>query len=507
MVSYRMTRPRPYTVDGRSRVLRDCARGASAVAGVTVVCWFLQWRIGYESVALLYMLSVVLLALALHRWAVLLTATLSALLWNFLFIPPRFTFRINSATDAMMFVMYFVVALVMGHVTNQLRVRELIERRREQRTRALNRLLQSVTASSSLAEGLSGATHEVDELFQARTAILLDDSLHPASTFRPEGEEAAVAAAKALESGRTVGRFTDTLPEATATYLPLQTSKNKMGVMAVRFDAHKMLTLGERELLETLAGQIAVTIERYRLIEGAQQARVLEESERLHRTLLDSVSHELKTPLAVIAAAADGLEGRLDQSSQSRSFLDEIQQANRRLQRIVGNLLDMTRIETGRLTLNLEWCEPGDLLHSAAEQVGNEVPSERVRISVPGSLPLVRLDFGMMEQALCNLLTNAIAHSAPTSSIEMSAQLESGTLALRVSDRGVGLAPGEEQKVFEKFYRGTRAHTTTGGTGLGLAIVQGFVRAHGGEATASNNPDGGATFTIRIPVEIVDRPG
>ena len=488
-----------------SNLLRDCGWASAVVVAVTFVSWLLQSVTGYWAIALLYLLAVVLLAMVLNRWAVLLAATLSALLWNFLFIPPILTFRITHVHDAMMFAMYFVIALVIGHFTNQLRTRESAERRREQRTAALNRLLESVTASASLADGLARAVREVDALFGARTAIVLDGAAHPASTFPPDEKELAVAA-WALERAQTAGRFTDTLPDAAAIYFPLQTANHKLGVMGVRMEGRATLTLDERDLLETFTSQIAVMIQSYRLIEEAHQARVTEESERLHRTLLDSISHELKTPLAVIGAATDGLATQLEDAAVplGKTFLDEIKAANRRLRRIVDNLLDMTRIETGQLPLNKEWCDVHDLLESAADQLSNEVSRERIILHAPDGLPLVRLDFGLMEQALCSLLVNAAEHSPAAAPIELTAQLDNGVLVLQVSDHGAGLAPGEEKKVFEKFYRGADARP--GGTGLGLSIVQGIARAHHGEAIAANNPTGGATFMIRVPAETTEKP-
>ncbi len=503
---------RPWTQHVGTNLLRDCAVGVGAVAATTVVGWLLQAVTGYMAISLVYLLSVVLLAMVLNRWAVLLVATLSALAWNYLFIPPLYTFRITSAHDLMMFSMFFVVALAMGHITHQLRTRETAERRRERRASALNRLLESVTASASLEDGLARAVKEVDALFRSRTVILLttaegrlEEAPHAASTFSVTAKERAVAA-WAIEHGQAAGRFTDTLPDAQGLYLPLQTSKSKLGVMGVYFEERDTWTLDENDLLETFAGQIAVMIESYRSIETAQQARVAEESERLHRTLLDSVSHELKTPLAVISAATDGLDTVVKDAGLplTETFLDEIKAANRRLNRIVTNLLDMTRIDSGRLPLNLEWGEGRELLESAVSQVENEVSRERVHITVPEDLPLVRLDFGLMEQALCNLLVNAAEHSPASASIEMSAQLDGGTLLLRIRDHGPGLAPGEEKKVFEKFFRGSGSRP--GGTGLGLSIVQGIARAHHGEIDAENNPEGGAAFTIRVPVETTVRP-
>lgn len=503
---------RPWSNWVGTNLLQDCAMGIGVVAVATAVSWQLQRVTGYGAVALVYLLCVVVFAMRLNRWAVLLMAALSALAWDWFFIPPAFTFRISSAHDVMMFTMFFVVALAMGHTTHQLRAREAAERRREHRASALNRLLESVTASASLEDGLARAVKEVDALFRSRTAVLLstvdgrlEEDPHPTSTFSPDMKARAVAA-WAFERGQAAGKFTDTLPDAHALYLPLQTSSHRLGVLGILFEERDTWTLDENDLLETFAAQIAVMIDSYRAIETAQQARMTEESERLYHTLLDSVSHELKTPLAVIGAATEGLDTQLKDAGLplTETFLDEIKAANRRLERIVTNLLDMTRIESGRLPLNVELGEVRELLESSIGQVENEVSRERVRITLPDNLPLVRLDFGLMEQAICNLLMNAAQHSPSGSPIDVSAQLEGGKLEVRIRDHGDGLAPGEERKVFGKFYRGSGARP--GGTGLGLSIVQGIARAHQGTIEAGNDPGGGAVFTIRIPVETGEKP-
>jgi two-component system, OmpR family, sensor histidine kinase KdpD len=506
--------PRPIQVEQMlgQNLWRDCGLGLGVVAAVTVICWFLQRWMGYQSVSLVYLLTLVLLALVLNRWALLLAATLSALIWDYIFIPPVFTFRIETFHDAMMFATYFIVAVSMGHITNRLHMRELAERKRRQRTLALNRLLESVSASTSLDDGLRRAIAEVDALFQTHSVVLLADAggklettAHPASTFQPDEKQVGVAN-WAFDRAQIAGRFTDTLPDAASIYIPLQTSKGTLGVLGVNMEHRKTLTLDERELLETFAAQIAALIERYRLMESAALARLTEESERLYRTLLDSVSHELKTPLAIIETATEGMINQCQNAlpPQGRLFTEEIRRANNRLRVTVSNLLDMTRIETGRVPLNLEWFDVADLFQSAGERVKNEVAPERIEISLSADLPRVRLDFLMMEQALANLLTNAAAYSPAGSPIRMSAELDNGTLVLRIADRGIGLAPGEEGKVFQKFYRG--AQSKPGGTGLGLSIVRGFARAHRGDVSAENNPGGGATFTIRLPVETSRQP-
>lgn len=482
----------------------------TGVAAVTALSWWLRPLVEYRATGLVYLLLVVLLATVMRLHVVLFAAGSSALLWDYLFIPPAFTFRVAGLDNQLMLGMFFIVAAVVGRITTRMRSREAAEHQREQRTQALNRLLEGMTASSSLDDGLRRAVDELDAVFGAPAAVLLSDSEghldlkpHTVSTFRPDAHESGVAS-WAFERRQVAGRFTDTLPDAAAIYLPLMASDGCLGAIGLRFGERARLRTDERDLLETFVAQIAALVERHRLMEHASQARLTAASERLHRTLLDSVSHELKTPLAVITAATEGLDTQLAElhAPLGKTFLDEIKLANRRLERVVGNLLDMTRIETGRLPLNLEWCEPAELLRGAVEQLSNEIPPERIEALAPEDLPLVKLDPGLMEQALCNLLANAASYSPVGAPIRLAVQLDGGNLVLRVSDRGIGLLPGEDRKVFDKFYRGPQARP--GGTGLGLSIVQGFVRAHGGSISAENNPGGGATFTIRIPVETTE---
>jgi two-component system sensor histidine kinase KdpD len=479
-----------------SNLLRDCGWGAVAVAVVTGVSWLLQGVTGYWAVALLYLLAVVLLAMVLNRWAVLFVATLSALLWNFLFIPPILTFRISHVHDAMMFAMYFVIAIVIGHFTNQLRTREAAERRREQRTRALNRLLESVTGSASLADGLASAVKEVDALFNAHTAIVLDGVAHPASTFQPDEKELAVAA-WALEKAQTAGRFTDTLPDTAGIYFPLQTANHKLGVMGVRLEGRATLTLDERDLLETFASQIALVIERERLREEAHSVEVLAQAEQLHRTLLNSVSHELRIPIAAVLAATENLEKRTPPSEQG--LVSEIREAALRLDMLVRNLLNAARLETGMLQPKMEWFEVGELVNAVLEHHFEVLEHHELSVSLPDGLPLVYGDFGLLQQALANLVHNAMRHTPTGTEIKVTAAVDGDELLISVMDNGPGFGADDPQKLFQKFQRGSGA--AAGGSGLGLSIVKGFVEANGGTVEARNRPGGGAQVTITLPLQ------
>ena len=392
----------------------------------------------------MYLLAVVLLATRFTRRAIFLTAALSALTWNFLFIPPVLTFRIAGLPDALMFVMYFVVALVIGQLTAHLRLRETSERRREQRAQALYRIAQSVVESGSLDQGLRSIIREVDTLFEAHTAVLLanpggglDAQCHPAGTWAMSEKEKAVSAWSFL-NGKAAGRYTDTLPESEGLHLPLKTAQGKAGVLAIRFAQDKTLAVDERELIETLADHIAAIIERYRWMEAASRSRIAEESERLYKSLFDCVSHELKTPLAVMTTAASELNLLLASSplKGGLTFLDEIETAVRRLRRVVDNLLDMTRLETGRLPLEAIWCDMDELMDAAQEQVADIIRDHRIEIVIKPELPSFKLDFALMQHTLSNLLSNAAQYSPPGTEIRVTAWREENQLVVRVSDRG-----------------------------------------------------------------------
>jgi two-component system sensor histidine kinase KdpD len=442
---------------------------------------------GYWAVALFYLLAVVLAATRLRRWPTLFLAALSALLWDFLFIPPRFTFYISHFHDFMMFGAYFVIALVIGHLATQLREREQLERRREERATALYRLTRSLAASRNLDEALPKVLALIKGSFQADAAVWLRDesglSQHPASNHSPSSKDEGVAM-WAFQKKQAAGRSTDTLPDAEALHLPLVTGDRAEGVLTVRLASSP--TLEQRELLDTFAAQLALFVNKERALEESRAAQVARQSQKLQRTLFDSVSHELKTPLAAMSVA-------LQQPQPDRA---ELQQAVRRLTRTVDHLLDATRLESGLLQPVREWCDPGELLREAVALAG--LKEEAVKISVAKGLPVVFVDAHLIEQALAALLSNASAHGISNQPIEASAARDNFMLVFSIADHGPGLAPGEENKVFEKFYRGPG--TPAGGLGLGLSIARQLVEAHSGQISAQNREEGGSRFSIRLPI-------
>ncbi|MGH8101261.1 MAG: DUF4118 domain-containing protein [Chthoniobacterales bacterium] len=442
---------------------------------------------GYWAIALFYLLAVVFAATRLRRWPTLFLAALSAMLWDFLFIPPRFTFYISQFQDFMMFGAYFIIAVVIGHLGSKLRERERSERRREERATALYRLTRALAASRDLDEALPKALVLIKNTFQAEAAVWSCDesglSLHPASLFTPSSKEESVAM-WAFQKKQAAGRSTDTLPDAESLHIPLVTGDRAEGVLTVRLTT--LPTLEQRELLEAFAAQLALFVNKERALEESRAAQVARQSERLQKALFDSVSHELKTPLAAMTVA-------LQQRQPDRG---ELQQAVRRLTETVDNLLDATRLESGLLQPVREWCDPDELVREAV--VASGLKDGDVQINISENLPAISVDSGLIQQALGALLSNARIYGKSKHPVEVSAARDNSTLVISVADRGAGLAPGEETKVFQKFYRGPR--TRPGGLGLGLSIARQLVEAHGGEIVAQNREGGGARFSIRLPI-------
>lgn len=447
-----------------------------------------------------FLFSVVLLGLFLGRGPVLFAGAASALVWNYFFLPPRFTFAITSTEDGCLFGLYFVVAIVLGQLVARIRAQELSERHREERATALYQLTSEFAQAGSRDEIVWQLVAGISRVFQANAAIVLPvkNSLaaHPDSSL-PLAEKELRVAEWAFHNRQAAGRFTDNLPGASALHLPLMTERAIIGVLSVNLPG-KTLPLARRNLLEAYARQAALVLDRVALRAAGEQSKLVAESERLSNALLNSISHELRTPLAAITSATGALaETKTKDGGFDRKMVAEIQEASARLNRLVGNLLDVTRLDSGHVRPKLDWCDVNDLLATTVRSLDRELAGHTVKVEIEGKIPLARLDFALMQQALANLLLNAANHTPPGTQILLQARQEQASLILNVSDNGPGLPPEFLPRIFDKFFRAPNA--PTGGSGLGLAIVKGFVEAHGGQISAANRPSGGAVFTIRIP--------
>lgn len=480
---------------------REYGLVAASLAGMTLLGQIVVGWIGYMSVGFLLLLAVLGLCLKVGRGPLLTAGALSALLWDFLFIPPLYTFYIGKLQDGMMFVSYIVVALVAGQLTSTIRAQQRHERSREERATALFHLTRALSAARNLDDGVTSALRQTDQLFGAASALLLaaDDGhlkAHGAGTY-PVGEKELSVADWAWRNRKRAGRFTDTLPSSEALHLPLVRENRSLGVLVLRLPKKAALSTAQLDLAEGFASQIALLAEREKLRSAAEREKLLLESEKLHRTLLDGVSHELKTPLAVLNTATESLPE--SETAAPRQVMTEIRTAVRRLNRLVNNLLDQTRLETGALKPRLDWCDANDLINAAIESLGDVLAGHPFEQHVADDMPLFLADGALMEQVIANLLVNAALHTPSGTPVFLAAGAEKqrGRVFFSVADRGPGLPPDMKDRLFKKFQRGDAAHA--GGLGLGLSIIRGFVSAQGGEVVAGANPGGGAVFTVYLP--------
>lgn len=496
-------RPQPR----RALDTRGMLFGAACVTAATGL-GVLTRSVGSQAdVVALYLLVIMLVAYRHDRASSLVAAALSVASYDFFFVPPFYTFSVENLRHLLTFATMFGVGLVISSLTGRLRRQEQAARHREKRTASLYALTREVAAATDAEQAAVVIARHAAPVFGGKAVVLLPDAtgeLQAQGAF-PGGvtlDEAELAVARwAFEHGRQAGPGTDTLAGASVQSVPLQSGPRIEGVLAVRAATGDLLGPEHRGFLEAFVRQSTLPLERLKLAEEARAAAVRAHTEEIRSSLLSAVSHDLRTPLATITGAGTTLRddrGRLD-AAQRADLLDTICGEAERLERLVGNILDVVRLETGDLRLRRDWLPMEEVIGSALARLAGLPGAAEVQVDLPEGLPLVALDPVLFEHVFVNLLENALAYAGPASGISVAAREVEGALEVEVADRGAGLPEGDEARVFEKFYRGPGARS--GGAGLGLAICRGVVEAHGGTITALNRPGGGACFCIRLPLD------
>jgi two-component system sensor histidine kinase KdpD len=445
-------------------------------------------------------------------------ATLSVILIDYLFIPPRYSLEIKSLQDSLILGLYFIIALVTGNLTARLARQKKFLQQREDQTSALYRMSGQISQATSLSELQQIAVKNICKVLNADAAILMPDKSNrlvesvSANNFKLDEKELSVAD-WAFKNNQMAGRFTETLSTSKAQYIPLATPGSVVGVVAIHPPQGKTFTVDQESLLQTFISHLALAIERELLHEASHEALIITESERLYATLLDSISYELRSPLTSIDTAIQSLEANHAMLSGATTItpdvlnddddaLATIKNASTRLNRLVSNLLNMTRLEAGHLKLNLEPTDVGKLVSASIETVQEDLSNHEVIVDVDPRIPLIPMDAALMQQVLVNLLENAATYTPKGTRVRVIAKMDENRLVLSVLDRGPGLPAQDINRVFDKFYR--VPSDVSGGNGLGLSICRGIVEAHGGSITAENRPTrGGARFNIQLPVEEV----
>ncbi|HEY7362974.1 MAG TPA: sensor histidine kinase KdpD, partial [Methylomirabilota bacterium] len=476
-----------------------------AVLLATSLAWLMFPFFAVSNLIMVYLLGVVAVATRWGRGPSLLASVLSVAAFDFFFVPPYLTFAVSDTEYLVTFVVMLLVAIVISTLTIRIRTQAEAAREREERTAALYAMSRELASTRGVEALLAIAVRHISEVFRSQVVVLLPDAggrLAPGAggQYAMDANELGVSR-WVYEHRQLAGLGTTTLPGASALYLPLLASREPVGVLGVRpADRHALDAPEQLHQLETFGNQMALAIERANLADEARDAHVRIESERLRNSLLSSVSHDLRTPLTTITGAITAIledGARLDAPTR-RELLESAREEAERLNRLVQNLLEMTRLESGALQLHKEWHPLEEVIGAALSRLGKRLADRRVTTRVPPDLPLVPIDDVLIEQVLVNLLDNAVKYTPPGSPITIIATGTDRAVTVEVADRGPGLPPGDEDKVFEKFYRGQPA--VGRGAGLGLAICHGIVRAHNGRIWAQNLPEGGVAFLFTLPL-------
>lgn len=487
--------------------LSGYAASAALVSAATVVCELLRPFLAPTNMVMFYLLAVVVAALRLSLKPAIATAILGVLAFDFFFVPPRITFVVAEPQYLLTFVGLLVVGVVISTLVARSRERADVMRAREVQTASLYYLSRDLAASVDITAVLKAVIRNAEEALNAQVVILLPEGerldIMAASSDLTLGAKEQAVADWAFRNKHPAGRATDTLVSGDLIYLPLQTPGNVLGVMGVRLENEQAYhSQDTRRLLDAFVTQAAMAMERIHFSRQAEQAQILQARENLERALLNSISHDLRTPLVSVTGVLSSLKDEATHLSdrERRDLLETAFGEAERLNRFVGNLLDMTRIEAGAIRLNFEPCDVQDLFGCALAALETRLGDREVSFRMQPDMPLVPMDLVLMTQVLVNLLDNSLKYSSAESPVEVAASTEGAWLTLEIADRGPGVPEHDLKRVFDKFYR-IPIPEGAGGTGLGLSICKGIVEAHGGTIMAENRTGGGLSIVVRLPLE------
>ncbi len=490
----------------KSRNLKSYLVSSLIIAGTSLLFAPLANTQNYHVVSFVLLFVVSILATFMSVGPVLLASTLSAIFWNFFFIPPHYTFHIEKTEDILIFGLFFIIALVNGVLTTRVRKQEKLVRDRERRTNALFQLTKELSKASGIDEVLKVAIREIKNNFHIDSFFILQDGDNILKNSGRLQKEKMLTSSEyhvaewVFKNSQKAGAYTTNPMGISFTIYPLPGTRINPGVVAVKPDDE--LTPDQKSYWDTFLVQISNALEREFLGEMAQRVRFLDESDRLYKTLFNSISHELRIPVATIMGASDSMLNTANSDNMQTALVNEIFTASLRLNRLIENLLNISRLESGHISARLDWYDVNDLVNKVADDLKDELKPFSLKVDVPEEMPLVKIDFGLMEQVLYNLLINSTQYAPPTSEIILSVGYTEGNMIIEVSDKGPGFPENELKNVFKKFFR-VEEHKA-GGLGLGLSIAKGFVEAHNGNISIQNLEEGGARFIIKIPSEMPD---
>ncbi|SDF13873.1 sensor histidine kinase [Sporomusa acidovorans] len=486
--------------------------GLAMITLATLFSLYFLEKLELINIALLYQLPVVMSAFWWGRWPSYFAALCGLAAFDFLFVPPTLTFSVADIRYLWSFITFLIMAFVIGGRTELLRREATSARQREISTRALYQFSREIAGIIDLDLISQELVKQAADTLGSSVLVMLPDSsgqlsIRAASHAHPDGSNqlspnpTEMAAARwSFEHAQVAGRSTDTLSSARYLYTPLKTNDNIVGVLGI-YVKEKNVLPEEKRLIDAWAGLAAIAVERVKLAAQAREASLLLESDRLRTALFNSISHELRTPLSSIIGSVSTLveAEKLYSEAARHELLETIQDGAARMERIIANLLDTARLESGMMQLKIDWCDIEDIIGASLNRLRKRTERYILTVKTAPDIPMMKADCVLLEQVLVNIIDNAMKYSPDGSEILISAKPKEAAVLISVSDNGIGIPAEDLTKIFDKFYR-IQQPKHVSGTGLGLSICKGIVEAHGGVIWAERKPGGGSTISFQIPV-------
>ncbi|MDO9104445.1 MAG: ATP-binding protein [Methylovulum sp.] len=472
---------------------------------MTAIDWSIRDILTPSNILLVYLLWVFFVAIRFGLWSSILASLTSAASFAFFFAPPIFSFAIADSENLVGLAVMLVVGVVTSNLAENVHHQARMAERGERRASALYRLSKELAAARLEREIIEIGVRQIHAEFGGRNTLLFPDRNglvrypnEPPLYMSLRGADLAVAR-RVFNHGQMAGNGTDTLTGETSVYVPLNGSAGVIGVLVLEpLNLRRIVLPEQRQLLDTFVNQIVHTLERANLAEQAKETTLKMQEETLRNSLLSSISHDLKTPLATIISAAGTLETDEHLNEYSRRRLaGAINEEALRMSELTTKILEMARLEAGEVILNRQWCQPEEIVGSALRRLDKKLKSRQVNVNMPDGLALIHVDAVLLQQVLVNLLDNADKYSPSGRPIDISVETEPQNLSITVADNGPGIPDTLQQKIFDKFFR-IHPESAQSGVGLGLSICRAIVEAHGGDIRVTNRSGGGSMFQLHL---------
>lgn len=480
------------------------------VANLTFVNAILLPVVHYRAIGIMYLMGITIGSVFIKNYNVFLAAIVCGLCWNIFFIPPKFTFVVHAQEDWMLLVLYLVAGLVIGNFTNRLKAKEEILKTEGNRATQLYNITKELSVAEDLDTLIKTVQDQVDRLFGCQVTVFLrsgDEEEYDPSLAEGRGNfiippKEEYALQWVVKNRLPAGRFTDTLPSSEGYYIPLIGDRKVIGIIAMNVRTLNLLTHDQKLVLDAIARQLSTGFQRESLEFELRGKMVSEESERIYKTLLNSVSHEMRTPLAAIKGFASALteDYNAGNPEKVKNFANEVSHGVERLDYVVQNLLDMSRLESGNLKLHLDYIDIQELVEEAIKKVKKYYGDKEIHLNFEKDLPLIYLDYFLIEQTVENVIRNAFVYTSAETPLDIDVTLEERYLNVTITDYGKGITNADPNVIFRKFYRENPERA--GGLGLGLSICKAILEMHRGSISVSNIPGKGASFMIKLPREL-----